>query len=60
MEEYFFNCPHCFTEVSVMVDPSIPVQQYIEDCERCCNPLEITVRIEEGEVAEFTAQPIGQ
>ncbi len=61
MEEYHYNCPYCFTEVSILVDPSVPQQQYIEDCERCCNPIEFTIKIdEEGEVDEFSAEPIGQ
>lgn len=61
MEEYFFTCPYCFSEVSIMIDPSIPKQEYIEDCERCCNPIEFQVVIDdEGEVEGFSAEPIGQ
>lgn len=61
MEEYFYNCPYCFSEVSILVDPSVARQQYIEDCERCCNPIEFTINIdEEGEVSGFSAEPIGQ
>ncbi len=43
MEEYFYNCPFCFSHVSILVDLSIPNQQYIEDCERCCNPIEFSI-----------------
>lgn len=28
-----------------MVDRSIKEQQYFEDCEVCCNPIEIRVRV---------------
>jgi hypothetical protein len=61
MEEYFYTCPYCFSKVSILIDPSMEHQQYIEDCERCCNPIEFTIAIsEEGEVEAFSAEPIGQ
>ncbi len=61
MEEYFYHCPYCFTEVSILVDTSVNQQQYIEDCERCCNPIEFTISINENqEVEAFDAAPIGQ
>lgn len=41
MEEYFFQCPYCWQNISMLLDPSISNQNYIEDCENCCNPLEI-------------------
>ena len=42
MEEYFFQCPYCWEEISMLLDASICKQNYIEDCEICCNPIEIT------------------
>ncbi len=61
MEEYFYQCPYCFSEVSVLIDLSQPEQEYIEDCERCCNPIEFSIRLnEDREVQEFSAEPIGQ
>lgn len=61
MEEYFYTCPYCFSEVSVLVDTSIEEQEYIEDCERCCNPIEFRISIgEDKEVEGFSAEPIGQ
>lgn len=61
MEEYFYTCPYCFTEVSILIDISIAEQQYIEDCERCCNPIEFTISISKSQGIEtFSAEPIGQ
>lgn len=61
MEEYFYTCPYCFTEVSVIVDTSIKEQEYIEDCERCCNPIEFQIKVGSGqEIEYFSAEPIGQ
>jgi transcription elongation factor Elf1 len=60
MLEQYFQCPYCLEEISVLIDPSIHRQQYIEDCEVCCNPIEINVELEEGEVIAFNAKSIEQ
>ncbi|MGE4132987.1 MAG: CPXCG motif-containing cysteine-rich protein [Bdellovibrionales bacterium] len=57
MVEYGFACPHCRERISIVVDTSVEeVQSYIEDCEVCCNPIEITSRAENGEVVLFEAR----
>jgi hypothetical protein len=60
MVEHFFQCPYCLAEISMLVDPSIPSQKYIEDCEVCCNPIEIKVEIDEGIISSFDASSIEQ
>ena len=60
MEEYFFQCPYCFEEVSMLIDPSIEKQQYIEDCEICCNPIELKIQVSDGEIVSFEAASIEQ
>lgn len=55
--ERFFLCPLCGARVSVLLDPSVEAQTLIEDCEVCCQPLEIKYTIEEGKVAEFDVEP---
>ncbi len=60
MKEYFFQCPFCWESVSVLLDSSIPNQKYIEDCEVCCNPLEIEVAFINGELTDFNVRSIGQ
>ena len=37
----------------MLIDTSVPYQKYVEDCEVCCNPLEISVSCEEGELVNF-------
>lgn len=59
MLEYFFQCPYCWEEISVLLDPSVS-QTYVEDCEICCNPIEIEVEFEEGELISFEARSIEQ
>lgn len=60
MIEHYFQCPHCFEEISMLVDPSVRRQEYIEDCEVCCNPIQIQVELEEGEIVYFEANSIEQ
>lgn len=52
--EYFFTCPYCWEEISMVLDASVKTQTYVEDCEVCCHPIQITYAIEEGEVANFS------
>jgi hypothetical protein len=54
--ERFFLCPLCGARVSVLLDPSVESQILIEDCEVCCQPLEIKYTVEEGKIAEFDVQ----
>ena len=44
----------------MMLDPSVSGQQYIEDCEVCCNPIKITTRFEGGDLVDFSAENIDQ
>ena len=58
--EHFFQCPYCWEEISMILDTSVPVQTYIEDCEVCCNPIEVTPRFEENELISFSSISIEQ
>lgn len=60
MEEYFFQCPHCWEQISMLIDTSQNHQSYIEDCEICCNPIQLTVTTENQEISNFQAESIEQ
>jgi len=38
-------CPYCGERLEVLLDPSIPDQQYIEDCQVCCRPIVFDVTV---------------
>ena len=59
MLEHFFQCPYCWEEVSMLLDPSASTS-YVEDCEVCCNPIEVTTYFLEMEFQGFTATSIEQ
>ncbi|MGB1308334.1 MAG: CPXCG motif-containing cysteine-rich protein [Oceanihabitans sp.] len=60
MIEQKISCPHCWQEISMLLDASINKQSYIEDCEVCCNPIQITIVIENNELVAFSAKSIEQ
>lgn len=58
--EHFFQCPYCWEEISMILDASVREQTYIEDCEVCCNPIELTAAFEENELIRFDSESIEQ
>ena len=60
MEEHFFQCPHCWEEISMLFDSSVAHQTYIEDCEVCCNPMQVRVVFLNEELIDFEADSIQQ
>ncbi len=58
--EYSFDCPYCAAEITMLLDPTVPAQRYVEDCEVCCNPIEIDYALEDDAVARFDARSIEQ
>jgi hypothetical protein len=53
--EHFFTCPYCWEEISMVLDTTVASQTYVEDCEVCCNPIEIRYVIEDDAIVDFRA-----
>ena len=52
------TCPYCSETVEISVDPGGgSFQQYVEDCEVCCNPWQVNVQFIEG-VATVTVSAL--
>jgi hypothetical protein len=45
IQEANINCPYCGEVFSVLLDGSVEEQRYIEDCQVCCCPVVMHVRI---------------
>lgn len=60
MLEHFFQCPYCWEEISMLLDRSVSLQTYVEDCEVCCNPIEITTEFQQNDLVTFEAAELGQ
>ncbi|HMC00461.1 MAG TPA: CPXCG motif-containing cysteine-rich protein [Flavobacteriaceae bacterium] len=56
MIEHFFTCPYCWQNISMLLDSSIEQQNFIEDCEICCNPIELKIEFINKELTSFDAR----
>jgi hypothetical protein len=43
----------------MVLDLSVGRQTYIEDCEVCCKPIQISFTLEDDELASFSADTLG-
>jgi hypothetical protein len=49
------ECPYCAEIVEITLDPgSGPLQEYVEDCEVCCQPWQVAVAFDARGHAEVT------
>ena len=60
MIEYYFDCPHCWQNQLKMIDPSVEKQNFIEDCEVCCNPLEFILTVINNRIESFVVVTLEQ
>ncbi|MBS93512.1 MAG: CPXCG motif-containing cysteine-rich protein [Chromatiales bacterium] len=55
-EEALITCPSCRESLDVLLDMSVPAQDYIEDCQVCCRPMRITYSSEDGVLTGIEVQ----
>ena len=46
--EQSLSCPYCGEMITILVDDSIPEQEYVEDCQVCCRPIVVSVVVGPG------------
>jgi len=52
LTEQPIGCPYCGEPIIILIDDSLPKQQYIEDCQVCCRPIVLSVTMDaEGDAA---------
>jgi hypothetical protein len=45
------DCPYCGETIELQIDASAGDQDYIEDCQVCCRPINVSVRInDDGDI----------
>lgn len=42
------RCPFCDAAQTILLEPSAGDQDYIEDCQVCCQPMQIRVSADDG------------
>ena len=60
MIEHYFDCPHCWKNQLRMIDSSIEIQNFIEDCEVCRHPIEFDLVVKNNLIELFSAITIDQ
>lgn len=48
------TCPYCGERLDILIDPSDLDQQYIEDCQVCCKPINFLVQMDMDETLFVT------
>ena len=52
-------CPYCNESVEITLDPSGgSTQEYVEDCQVCCQPWTVRVQYREDGTAEVSVDPL--
>lgn len=57
MQEADIECPFCGETISLLIDTSVPLQSYIEDCAVCCKPIQVRAVSEDGGVVSVEGTP---
>ena len=53
------HCPYCGEPVELLVDPGgAALQEYVEDCEVCCRPWQVTMRLAPDGTPSVTLRPL--
>ena len=53
------SCPYCGEMITLLLDLSVEAQSYIEDCSVCCQPMNVSYRVEDGELAAVSVEASG-
>jgi len=56
--EHAFTCPYCWESITMLLDLTVEDQNYVEDCEVCCNPISVNFRAEQGAIVVFDARQL--
>ena len=43
------QCPYCWEMIEVLIDDCGENQQYIEDCQVCCRPINVHIELDEAQ-----------
>ena len=46
LSEQSIGCPYCGENITVLIDGSLPEQEYVEDCQVCCRPIVVNVSVD--------------
>lgn len=53
------SCPNCAETMSIVIDLSAGGQSYIEDCQVCCQPMQIGFEVSDGKLLDLRVESGG-
>lgn len=45
LQETTIQCPYCGESIDILIDCSAGSQEYIEDCQVCCRPINMSLAV---------------
>jgi len=54
LKDKTISCPYCGESIDILLDCSLPDQQYVEDCQVCCRPINIQLSVDYDENLQVT------
>lgn len=57
LQPVLVQCPYCWENFETLVDPSVATQEYVEDCQICCNPIVLAVALDAGGEVAIEVRP---
>jgi transcription elongation factor Elf1 len=55
LSEQPVDCPFCGELISIVVDLSAGSQDYVEDCQVCCQPMQVRIEVDGDELLSISA-----
>ena len=56
LESINIQCPYCWETIDILIDCSVDSQEYIEDCQVCCRPIQFDILVDEDGLPSVTAR----
>ena len=53
------RCPYCGERLTIVLDLSAGSQAYVEDCQICCQPMQVSFSAEDGELDYLQVERAG-
>ena len=44
------HCPFCGEPIEIVVDTSAGSQSYVEDCQVCCQPMQVAIEVDDDQL----------
>jgi len=53
ISEQYGHCPFCAQPITLVVDLSAGSQTYVEDCQVCCQPMQVSLDVDDHELLDL-------